>query len=490
MHPAIYEALILALMGSSGVAAGLLLGVRRVIPLTFLALVASAVLRVWTAFAVWSLGAPEWNVEWWIAASAIVLLAGGIFAWHHWRVAVGAMGVFGALSVVALATKYLLDVGERHHSDVGNVLGVAVIAIQGDLADLSPVAGSFKRGVAFPLMLALGPEGRILAAFTPLVYLMLLVAATWVAWQLIRDRVSWKVLAGVAGGVGLFSLTVPMFRAAMFYLNGHTLMGLAVLVMVGGFLLARQAQAFEKIPMAMILLGGVLGATARIEGVLLVLVVVAALVGQRWWDKPSDRLALFASLGLIGLTFAWWLSSLESPVLDRFGLSDWILVVLTLVGAVAAASPWLDRLRPLLVPAVAVILAFVLARVVWQSADPLGTVLAQWPNLGLGRGGWATAAHVFIGSAVLLGLRRRSPEYRWLVGLVVLVIGTILFSKTFDGGFGREGFYDSVNRMWLHVMPTIIVTTLVGYAELVQSTLKSRTGRTARIERNTTAPKK
>jgi len=100
-------------------------------------------------------------------------------------------------------------------------------------------------------------------------------------------------------------------------------------------------------------------------------------------------------------------------------------------------------------------------------------ILAQWPNLGLGAGGWGTAAHVFVASALLLGLRRRSSSYRLLLALSALLIGAILYSKTFDGGFGREGFYDSVNRMWLHVMPTILLTALIGYAEAVKNAFGS-----------------
>jgi len=326
-------------------------------------------------------------------------------------------------------------------------------------------------------MLALGPEGRLLSAYTPLVYFALLLAAGWIAWKLLAGRVSWKVFAVVVGAVGVFSLTVPMFRAAMSYLNAHTLMGFATVLLVGGFLIARQEQRFSSIPLAFTLVGGALGATARVEGIALVLVVVIALVSQTWWSGATSRIQLFAALSVIGLTLTWWLASLDSPVIERLGLPDsafGLLVLVTLVGAGLAASKWIDPIRAWMLPAAAGILLVLLARVVWQSSNPIGTVLAQWPNLGLGVGGWGTAAHVFIGSAVLLGIRRRSAEYRWLLGLSVLLIGAILFTKTFDGGFGREGFYDSVNRMWLHVMPTILVATLVGYAEALHTALGRR----------------
>jgi len=49
-HPALYESIILVVMGVSGVGAGLLFGVRQPIPLAISALAATTVLRVWSAF--------------------------------------------------------------------------------------------------------------------------------------------------------------------------------------------------------------------------------------------------------------------------------------------------------------------------------------------------------------------------------------------------------------------------------------------------------
>lgn len=474
MQPVVVEALVLALMGFSGVAAGLLLGIRQWIVLGFFAVAASTLLRTWSAFTAWSLGRPEWAFESWLIISILVIAVAAAIRFKQWRPAGLAIGLVGVGSVVAILTKYVLGVGERHHSDSASMISMAIFAIQGEFDDTEVIAGSYKRGISYPLMLALGPEGRILSAYTPLVYFALLLAAGWIAWRLLAGRVSWQVFAVVVGAVTVFSLTVPMFRAAMSYLNAHTLMGFATVLLVGGFLLARQEQRFSSIPLAFTLVGGALGATARVEGIVLVLVVVIALVSQTWWSGATQRTQLFATLSVIGLTFTWWLSALESPVLERFGVPDWVLVLLTLLGASVAASKWIDPIRAWILPAAAAVLLVWFVRENWPSSHPLGRVSAQWPNLGLGVGGWGTAAHVFIGSAVVLGIRRRSSEYRWLLGLSALLIAAVLLSKTFDGGFGRASFYDSVNRMWLHVMPTILVTTLVGYAEALHAALSRR----------------
>lgn len=473
-HPLVVDALVLALMGLSGVGAGLLLGVRQWIPLTFLAVAFSTVVRTWSTFAMWSFDLHHLITDAWVTTSATIIVVGIAFAWRHWRTALLATSALGVASVVALTTKYVLAIGERHHTDSANAIAVAVVGLGGEVDNLDPIAGSAKRGIAYPLMLGLGPEGRVLAGFTPLLFMMILLAVGWIAWQILRNSVRPLAFWIAVGGLGLFSLSVPIFRAAMFYLNAHILMGFAMVLLVGGFLLARQDRSFSGLPLILTVLGGVIGVTARVEGIVLVLALLVALVGQRWWSSSVERVRLFATLAIIGLTFTWWLSTTNSPLVERFGLTSWVLVVLSLVGAALAASPWIDRLRRALLPLFAAAVVGVLIGGIAMSGDPLAQVLAQWPNLGLGRGGWATAAHVFIGSVVLLGFFRRSLAYRWLLGISALMIATILFSKGFDGGsfsvgFGREGFYDSVNRMWLHVMPTIMVMTVVGYAELVHS---------------------
>ena len=486
MHPAIFEALILALMGVSGVGAGLLLGIRQAIPLAIVALATSTVARVWSAFAVWSLGRPELNFEVWIGISLLAFAVAAVVSHKDWLIASKAIALFGGLAIVALFTKYVLDVGERHHSDVSQNLGMAIVLFQGDSEDLEPAAKNFKRGIAYPLMLGLGPEDRILSAFTPMVFLTTLLLAGWLARELLDRKVGTGVLLGVGAAVAVFSITVPMFRVSMFYLNGHSLMGFGVLLLVGGVALALRAQKFDRVPIALTLLGGVIGITARIEGVVLVLVVLAVLVSKHLFVSLKTRLQLFSVLALIGLSLAWWLIALESPVFQRLGIptgTEWVLLILSLAGAALVASPFVDSFRKYFALATSAIIVFGLLVEVWQSGNPVGLVLAQWPNLGLGAGGWGTAAHVFVGSALLLGVRRRSSDYRLLLTLSVLLIGAILYSKTFDGGFGREGFYDSVNRMWLHVMPTILLAALMGYAELVHKAF-GRDSEAAEVSRN------
>jgi hypothetical protein len=461
-------------MGVSGVSVGLLLGVRKWIPLAAIALAGASVLRTWSAFAVWSLGRPDWLFESWLIVNIAVVLGAAATRWRHWKSALFAVASFGLASTVALATKYLLDIGERHHSDTSNVLALAVVAMQGEISDLSPLSDSFKRGISYPLMLSLGPEGRILGGFTPLIFLSLIGSALWISWRLLSGSVSRRVFFVSAAVIGVFSVSVPIFRVAMFYLNGHTLMAYGLVLLVGGVVVAARDESFGPTSAALVLLGGSLGMTSRIEGVVLVGIVLLLLTSQRWWSIAVDRVRFGLAVSLIGLSLTWWLTSLDSPVLEEFGLSGAWLLGASVLGGGIAASPWFDPIRRWLYPAVGLTILAYLGHIIWSSRSPLAVILTQWPNLGLGQGGWGTAALVFGGSVLLLGWRARPQSYRTLIVLVALLIAGILFSKTFDGGFGRPGFYDSVNRMWLHVMPVVIVASLVGYADMLQKVLSGR----------------
>jgi hypothetical protein len=302
---------------------------------------------------VWSIGRPDWLFESWFIASLAVVASAALLSWRHWKQALLAALSFGGGSVLALATKYVLDIGERHHSDTSNVLGLAVVAIQGEISDLTPLADSFKRGISYPLMLGLGPDGRILGGFTPLVYLALLGTAVWVAWTLVGNRVSRRAFVFSTAGVAVFSVSVPIFRAAMFYLNGHTLMAYALILLVGGVAIASHQKAFTRLPAALVLLGGTLGVTSRIEGIVLVGLVLLLLLSQRWWSGSIERIRLALTVALIGLTLSWWLISLESPVLEEFGLAGGLLLAASVGGGALAASSWINPFRRWLYPGAA-----------------------------------------------------------------------------------------------------------------------------------------
>jgi hypothetical protein len=101
----------------------------------------------------------------------------------------------------------------------------------------------------------------------------------------------------------------------------------------------------------------------------------------------------------------------------------------------------------------------------------------------LGYGGWGVAAAALAASLVLLGWRARSKQYRKLASILIMMIFAALFAKLFDGGefgggFGRDSFYDSANRMWLHTLGIATSAMVLGFAEFFHDVArKIRPGR-------------
>ena len=480
--PLFFELAILALMGVSGISVGLLVGFRHPLLLTPFALLVSVSVRVITALGLWTFGLNSLLLEVWVGVSvALVLL--NLITWRkHSRSGLQAIGIWFGIVALSAAAKYGLQIGEMHHTDSANQFALAIVAIQSDANDLSAVAASPKLGIAFPLMLALGPGDRVLSLFPFVVFLSSLALVTWLVMQLTTHNPRRAVItAGVS--MGLFSLSVPMFRIAAFYVNSHTLMGLAIAAIAAGLVMVRHSSV-SKEAIWLLAVGALVGSTTRIEGILLVglfiLLLTSQVASERYARLTPAAIALVAGLGL-----SWWMAATHSPVASEFGLELWMLPLITMIGAVVIGLPFIDTVRKWLHNLAAVLLLVLLAQEIWTSPRPWSTAMAQWPNLVLGEGGWATAALVFVAFTFLFGWKGQTADYRWLQSVVWLAIAMIFFSKTFDGSFGRESFYDSVNRMILHVMPLILTVSIVGFSEILS---RSRLLRRQSTANPTTTP--
>lgn len=472
INPAAYEGLIAMVIGISGISLGLLLGIRHTLLLVPFALGAGVSIRVLTALGVWSLELNHLNLEVWAMASLVIALAGGLIWWRERRLAFSTLAVWTNFVAAALAAKYVVGIGEMQHTDSAAQFAVSLLVIQSDTDDLTVLASSPKLGIAFPLMLALGPGGRIFSLFPFLIFLATLALVAWLTLH-ITERIPRRWLYTSWVVVGLFSITIPMFRISAFYVNSHTLMGLGIALLATGIFLTLESGSPHTTHIALIVVGAMMGSTTRIEGIILVGVLLAILASQITPSRGS-RIAVALGALVAGGALSWWTAALNSPVIDEFGLQWWWLPVLTALGTALITSPIIDGLRRFIPYFVAAVLLVLLGREVWTSSNPLATATAQVPNLIFGEGGWASAPIALILLALLSIWAKFSREYLWFLGVSWLGIATILFSKTFDGSFGRESFYDSVNRMILHIAPLILVATVVALAEMLE---RSREGR-------------
>lgn len=473
LTPWLFEALATGVIGLSGVGVGILLGWRHPLLIASLAILLSTAIRVVTALGAWSVGAFSWlTASWWVASVIVAVVAGAVAITKAKREYFQSLGIFGAFGAAAIAVKYVFQIGERHHRDSSSTVETALLVFQNNL-DPTLWDPSEKRGLAYPMMLALGPEPRMLSMVTPLIFLSLLGLSWWVAREFMRDRVPvrWQVTAGIV--VLAFSLTVPIFRVALTYLNSHTLMALAVLAMTAGYLIAERDRKVTLPTAAIMVTGSLIGSTARVEGIVFVAVVLALIVSSPSVTGKAGRVGVFLAVAISGTSLATWLHLIDSEVPDDFGVPLWVVGLATVAAAALVVTPLLDRVRWVFFPLAAFIIAVFIIRVALAADNPLSPFMSQFNNVVRGYGGWGVAALALAAALVLLGWKARSPHYRKLAALLVVMIFSALFAKLFDGGgfgggFGRESFYDSANRMWLHTLGIAMAAMVMGYAEFMR----------------------
>jgi hypothetical protein len=473
ISPLLFESITLLMIGLSGIGVGLLLHLRDPLLLAGLAVLVATGIRVVTGLGAWTLSLHGQATEIWWVTSGLVALVGALVALiGHRREYLQSLTIFAALAGVSVSLKYALGVGERHHSDSSKILEIALFIIQPgrdpQLWELEE-----KRGLAYPLMLALGPEDRIFSSLTPLIFFSVIILSWWLAKICLKGNVP-RAFQWASGLVVLgFSLTVPIFRVALNYLNSHTLLALALLVMVAALIVAEKEGTFTPATGSMLFLGSIVGATARVEGIIFVALVLASVASHTVVNGAKARLALFASISASGLSLSWWFYTVGSDVPRQFGLSTWLVALVAVVVGAVVVLPQVDPMRWIFFPLAVGVVGAVLIQVALSANTPLAPFMSQFNNVVRGYGGWGVAALALMASLVLLGWKSRSNTYRRLATVFIVLIISTLVAKLFDGGgfggtsFGRDGFYDSVNRMWLHSLGIGLTTMIVGYAEFL-----------------------
>lgn len=470
MTPWLYESLLLAVMGVSGVSLAGLFGFRSTLGLSAMAIPASVCVAIVVALLAWPLNASAWITPGFIASSVAIGAVGLWLKRVQWRAATGAIALVGVMSVVAVSSKYLWAIGEMEHTDSSQIVAYSLIGMQNpdfSAQQLGSLLGT-KRGPAYPLLLSLGAPGSIFSSLTPLIFLATVLVLVWAALDLTPSHIPrWLPLAGLAI-IFAFLLSVPMVRIALFYLNSHTLLGLALLLMVLGFVRTLPGDDIDALSLGLLVTGGVIVTTSRSEGIGLAIIVLAALAGRSIERAREARVKLAIALAGTLVPWSWWLITLQSPVADIVP-GGALVVLIACVGAIVGLSTSLiDPLRPVLLPTLIGMLLVYLSYRVWSFPFPSEVLLQQWPNLVEGAGGWGNAWIVIASTIVILGWRRQPLMYHWLVVFLGSGFLMIFAAKTLDGGaFGREGFFDSLNRMYLHLLPLAVLALTLGLTQIL-----------------------
>lgn len=352
----------------------------------------------------------------------------------------------------------------------GDSLWILVFArlfdINGNIAFLNGHT-AIKRGFSYPLLLSLGPTHEYLSGLTPYIFAALCSAVIWVVLKLTQDvarkRVLWVAMLLAAG---TFSTVMPL--RAIFYINGHTLTAVGLLVAAGAAVIAVRDYELSRENLLVICLGVFTASTSRVEGIVLALLVVLGLIGQRWIRRTD--IILIISSGTLGLSI--WMATYHSYIIHSTHL-PWFVFMAIMVGAgMLPAVKWLDWLRFRIVPValISMTVVFLAAEVVFRHALAKGN-RSLVDNLIFGSGRWGIFIAVIVFGVILGRLRQLSPEHKSLLAITASLILGSLITKMLDGGqfghptLGRTGWSDSLNRMWLQSFAIFLVTVLVGLVQ-------------------------
>lgn len=464
-------ALGLVLMGRSGItAAGRISGTVLAI------LVGAAVVTVATGLLILA-GAPTGRATTGSIAIAIALahrrLSSGVSALtdvaaaRHARLSVPvlALGAFGLGGIAALSAVLRNDGILTLTPDSITLLSQAELLATGSgaVASLAPEILA-KRMLSVPAIHALGgPGAGPMVVLGPLLLLAIGVLTGAVAYRIAHRRFAALPAALAAAVAGSSVVAVERMLANSLYVNGHALVAAAVL---GMLLIALDA----RLPLAMMGPLAALIALSRAEGVLLAALV---LVGATLARPRGVEVAITRGPWL-------WLSAatvLRQTILLRAELASGSAAASTLgllaVGVALAAAPLIlsrgGHRRRLLFTAAGLLALWVTAVLaVLLDVGPARPSLRATITNVLGAGGWGPVL-VLLGLAATFALLRATEDeflplaVPWL-GFVPL---GLLLAVLRDGAY-RIGSGDSLNRMWIHLLPLLvllIVLAVVGRAE-------------------------
>lgn len=372
-----------------------------------------------------------------------------------------------ALAILAVVSTRIIGFTGTPHGDSLWILSFAhLFDINGNINLLSGHT-AIKRGFSYPLLLALGPSGQTLSGITPYIFGALGCLIIWSIRQLVGDAPKKRVLYSIAV-LAAITLTTVMPVRAIYYINGHTLTAIGMLAAAIASVVAIRDYHLSRENLLLICLGVFTATTSRIEGILLVALILLPLLSQHWIRR--SQIAWIITCGTFPL--GMWLSTYHSYFIHASKLPWYVFMILLVLGGLLPALKWFDwiRTRAVWIAIGGMGLVFIAAQIIFHKELRRGTQ-ALYDNLigGSGRWGWA-----FVGLALVIALgklTKLTPEHKTLLLITVsLVLGSLIV-KMLDGGqfghptLGRPGWSDSLNRMWLQSFAIFVITGLVGLVQ-------------------------
>jgi hypothetical protein len=462
----IHELVVLLLFASSGTAVAYLLGIRNI----FLAFAAGTLIS--TAIRTLSFSLANLFDALALSGWVYVFLSLGLLIVSSVAVKeklslAKALGLAGSVAALAVVSTRIIGLSPIGHGDSRWILTIAEHMQNG--GDMGVLNGrtSIKRGFSYPQLLALGPEGEYLSAITPFIFGSLAIGAIWLLIETTRSiPARTVVIAGIPLLLAIITATVPL--RAVFYINGHTLTALGMLLAAGVVVLAIRDSELTRERLWVIAVGVFVTSTTRPEGIAMVALIVLPLLAQKWISRTQQRIII--SSATAGLSI--WLSVYNSYIINETTLPWFVFSAIFIALGILPTLKIFDFLRHRLVPLAFASMILVISASQFVFADQLAKGNAsQFENLILGEGLWGYLAIGLVIAVIAIGLKGTSQSYRQLLTIsLLLVLGTFI-AKMIDGGqfgnptLGRIGWSDSLNRMWIHSFAILVITVWVGLSE-------------------------
>jgi hypothetical protein len=399
-------------------------------------------------------------------------LLGLSLLWAAWKAKIGEklwvmMAPAVAIALLAVTATRVFGVQGTNHGDSIWIVTLAhLFDINGNLHILNGHT-PIKRGFIYPLMLALGAPGEYLSSFTPFIFAALGAAAVWLTLELTK-KIDQRRLWIVGGLLAVTSFSAIMPLRAIFYINGHTTIGLGVLLATAAVVISVRDGMLTRNNLIITCLGVFMIAAGRIEGIVLAAIVVLPLLSQRWILRREIMLIISSAT----VPVAIWLTTYHSYIIHGTHLNWYVFDAILILGGLLPALRIFDwfRFRSVFIGVGALLAIFITAQVVFHDSFRQGNY-ALISNLLQGRGGWGLLV-LLVPLAVLFSqFRKSSSELRSLFTILLGLVLASMLAKMLDSGqfgeptMGRVGWSDSLNRMWIHIFALILVVTAVSLVE-------------------------
>ena len=463
------ELLVLSLVAVGGVSGAWLLGARN----TWLAIpvgIGLVVLVRNLSFATLNLV----NLRPFASVTFFVLLA-GIALLAAWRARVGLWRPIslsiGFVVASVLTTRWLGFLGTSHGDSLWILSFSHLIENNGSMEILNGHT-SIKRGFAYPLLLALGPNQQFLSALTPYLFAALACSAIWLTTTLLA-KYDWRQVALISGLVVFATFTSVLPLRSIYYINGHTMAGLGMMLAAGVTVLAIRDNSLSLQNTLIGCVGIFTVSSSRAEGIALAALIVLPLVASRF----VARWQIIALISSATVSLGVWLATYHSYIIHSTHL-NWVIFDALLVGlGCLPALRWFDWLRHRLVPLALISMPLVLIAAELYYAEGLAKGnRSLFANLFLGQGFWGFGLIAILVLIAFFSARRWSKltsEHQTLVLITASLVLGSLIAKMLDGGqfghptLGRLGWSDSLNRMWIQSFGIFLVAAVVAMVQSI-----------------------